>query len=147
MRALRLVMVVLASVAVLSACAPNTDKLIGTMWKLTVVTVTGTGSAIPPGVVPVADQARYTITFNDDGTFNATADCNSVGGSYTTSGNSMTITPGPSTLVACAADSYGDAFVAALGQTATFAVSGSVLTLTTTGGNSLTFGWVPGWAP
>ena len=76
------------------------------------------------------DQARYTITFNDDGTFNATADCNNVGGTYTTSGNSMTITPGPSTLVACPADSYGDAFVAALGQTTTFAVGGSVLTLT-----------------
>ena len=140
MRALRLVMVVLASVAVLSACAPNTDKLTGTLWKLTVVTVTGTGSAIPPGVVPVADQARYTITFNEDGTFNATADCNSVGGSYTTSGNSMTITPGPSTLVACAADSYGDAFVAALGQVATFAVGNSVLTLTLTDGSSMTFG-------
>ena len=41
MRTFRLVMVVLASVAVLSACAPSTDKLTGTMWKLTVVTVTG----------------------------------------------------------------------------------------------------------
>lgn len=140
MRALRLVMVALASVAVLSACAPSTDKLTDTMWKLTAVTVTGTGSAIPPGIVPVADQARYTITFSDDGTFQAQADCNSVSGAYTTSGNSITITPGPSTLVACPADSYGDAFVAALGQAATYAVGGSVLTLTLSSGDSLTFG-------
>ncbi|MFL5751755.1 MAG: META domain-containing protein [Chloroflexota bacterium] len=140
MRALRLGMVVLASVTLLWACGPSTAKLTGTMWKLTAVTMTGTGSAIPPGIVPVADQARYTITFNDDGTFDATADCNNVGGSYTTNGNSITITPGPSTLVACPADSYGDAFVTALGQAAAYAVGGSVLTLTLSGGNSLTFG-------
>ena len=140
MRALRLGIVVFASVALLAACSPSTDKLIGTIWKLTAVTLTGSGSNLPPGVVPVADQARYTITFNDDGTFQAQADCNTVGGSYTTSGNSMTIQPGPSTLVACPADSYGDAFVAALGQVATFAVGNSVLTLTLSDGSSMTFG-------
>jgi len=140
MRALRLGMVVFASVALLAACSPSTAKLTDTMWKLTAVTLTGTGSALPPGVVPVADQARYTITFSDDGTFQAQADCNTVGGSYTTSGNSITIQPGPSTLVACPADSYGDAFVAALGQAATFAVGNSVLTLTLTDGSSMTFG-------
>jgi heat shock protein HslJ len=140
MRALRLGITVFASVALLAACSPSTDKLTATMWKLTAVTLTGTGSALPPGVVPVADQARYTITFNDDGTFQAQADCNTVGGSYTTSGNSMTIQPGPSTLVACPADSYGDAFVAALGQVATFAVGNSVLTLTLSDGSSMTFG-------
>jgi heat shock protein HslJ len=140
MRAFRLGIVVFASVALLAACSPSTDKLTGTIWKLTAVTLTGTGSTLPPGVVPVADQARYTITFNDDGTFQAQADCNTVGGSYTTSGNSMTIQPGPSTLVACPADSYGDAFVAALGQVATFAVGHSVLTLTLSDGSSLTFG-------
>jgi heat shock protein HslJ len=140
MRAFRLGIVVFASVALLAACSPSTAKLTATMWKLTAVTLTGTGSALPPGVVPVADQARYTITFNDDGTFQAQADCNTVGGSYTTSGNSMTIQPGPSTLVACPADSYGDAFVAALGQVATFAVGNSVLTLTLTDGSSMTFG-------
>jgi heat shock protein HslJ len=140
MRAFRLGIVVFASVALLAACSPSTAKLTATMWKLTAVTLTGTGSALPPGVVPVADQARYTITFNDDGTFQAQADCNTVGGSYTTSGNSMTIQPGPSTLVACPADSYGDAFVAALGQVATFAVGRSVLTLTLSDGSSMTFG-------
>ena len=31
-------------------------------------------------------MASYTITFNDDGTFNAQADCNQVGGTYTIQG-------------------------------------------------------------
>jgi heat shock protein HslJ len=140
MRRFVVIATVLASMLLLAGCGSSSASLTGRMWKLTAVTLTGTGSVLPPGVVPVADQARYTITFNDDGTFDATADCNNVGGSYTTSGNSMTITPGPSTLVACPADSYGDAFVAALGETASYAVGRSVLTLTTTGGDSLTFG-------
>jgi heat shock protein HslJ len=140
MRRFLVIAAVLASTLLLGACSPSTAKLTDTMWKLTAVTLTGTGSALPPGVVPVADQARYTITFNDDGTFQAQADCNTVGGSYTTSGNSITIQPGPSTLVACPADSYGDAFVAALGQAATFAVGNSVLTLTLADGSSMTFG-------
>lgn len=140
MRRFMVIATVLASMLLLAGCGPSSASLTGRMWKLTAVTLTGTGSELPPGVVPVVDQARYTITFNDDGTFNATADCNSVSGSYTTSGNNMTITPGPSTLVACPADSYGDAFVAALGQAASYAVGSSVLTLTTTGGISLTFG-------
>jgi len=80
------------------------------------------------------------ITFNDDGMFDADADCNKVGGSYTTSGNSITISPGPSTLVACPADSHGDAYTAALAQAGSYAVGGSVLTLTLSGGDSLTFG-------
>ena len=53
---------------------------------------------------------------------------------------SVPIQPGPSTLVACPADSYGDAFVAALGQVTTFAVGSSVLTLTLSDGSSMTFG-------
>ena len=140
MRRFVVIATVLASVLLLAGCGPSSASLTGRMWKLTAVTVTGTGSQLPPGVVPVVDQARYTITFNDDGTFQAQADCNNVGGGYTTSGNSITITPGPSTLVACPADSYGDAFVAALSQAASYAVGHSVLTLTTSGGDSLTFG-------
>jgi heat shock protein HslJ len=100
MRRFVVIATVLASM-LLAACGPSSASLTGRMWKLTAVTGTGTGSQLPPGVVPVVDQARYTITFNDDGTFQAQADCNSVSGSYATSGNSITITPGPSTLVAC----------------------------------------------
>lgn len=139
MRAIRLVAVAMALVALLVACGSNSASLTGKTWKLTSATLTGTGSVIPPGVLPVADSLRYTITFNDDGTFNAKADCNNVSGSYTTSGNSMTITLGPTTLVACPADSYGDAFTAGLGQVATYAVGANVLTLTTNGGNTMTF--------
>jgi heat shock protein HslJ len=139
MRAFRLVAVAMALVALLVACGSNSASLTGKTWKLTSATLTGTGSVIPPGVLPVADSLRYTITFNDDGTFDAKADCNSVSGSFTTNGNSITITPGPTTLVACPADSFGDAFVAGLSQAATYAVGANVLTLTTSGGNTMTF--------
>jgi heat shock protein HslJ len=131
---------VLVTVSTLVACSPSSGSLTGRTWKLTSVTLTGTGSALPPGVVAVADQAKYTITFNADGTFTADADCNKVSGSYTTSGNGISIKPGPSTLVACPPGGFGDAYVTALGQAATYAAGSSVLTLTTNGGNSLTFG-------
>ena len=35
----------------------------------------------------VPDPSSYTITFADDGTFNAKADCNTVNGTYTTDGD------------------------------------------------------------
>ena len=50
------------------------------------------------GVVPAEAMVNYTITFNDDGTFAAKADCNQVSGTYTIEDNSvLTIVPGPST--------------------------------------------------
>ena len=131
MRALRLGIVVFASVALLAACSPSTDKLTATMWKLTAVTLTGTGSALPPGVVPVADQARYTITFNDDGTFQAQADCNTVGGDYTVgSGGSLTMDIAPSTLVACPEGSYSNVYIGALGNAKSYVIAGDRLTIT-----------------
>ena len=46
-------------------------------------------------------QWRYTIDFATDGTFAARADCNQVAGAYELSGDDgITITPGPSTLMA-----------------------------------------------
>jgi heat shock protein HslJ len=140
MRRFVVIAAVLASMLLLAGCGPSNASLTGRMWKLTAVTVTGTGSHLPPGVVPVADQTRYTIEFATDGTFSATADCNQLSGTYTTSGNSITITAGPMTLAACPPDSFGDAYVAALGQASTYAVGSSVLTLTLTGGGSLTYG-------
>jgi heat shock protein HslJ len=66
-------------------------------------------------VITVADPTRYTIVFNEDGTANIKADCNSVGATYTAGeDSSMTITLGPTTLVACPADSQADTFLAGL---------------------------------
>ena len=140
MRRILLAVAMSAVVVTLAACSAGSGSgLTGKAWKLTTATVTGSGPAMP-GVVPVADQERYTITFNTDGTFSAKADCNQLAGAYTTSGSSITITPGPMTLAACPDDSFSDAYVAALGQVATYAVGNSVLTLTLKGGGTLVFG-------
>src|SRR5215467_12131635 len=74
----------------------STSGLTGTLWQLS--TITEQTPAFQ-GVVPVADQPRYSITFNTDGTYNGSADCNRITGSYTTSGsNGITIAPGASTM-------------------------------------------------
>jgi heat shock protein HslJ len=140
MRRILIVVAVVLFAMSAAACGGGSGELTGRTWKLTAVTATGTGSAIPPGVIATADQTRYTITFKTDGTFDAKADCNNVGGAYTTSGNSITIVPGPSTQAACPPDSLGGAFVAALALAKTYAVGSNVLTLTLNGGSQLTFG-------
>lgn len=43
----------------------------------------------------------FTLTFKNDGTFGATTDCNSMSGSYTVENNTMTFTPGATTLMFC----------------------------------------------
>jgi heat shock protein HslJ len=92
-----------------AAGAPTGDTLTGITWQwVESVTMLGTTA--------VADPTRYQIVFNDDGTANIKADCNSVMATYTTDdSDGMTITLGPSTLVACPPDSQVDQFLAELG--------------------------------
>ena len=64
----------------------------------------------------MVDPTRYTITFNEDGTAAIQADCNSVMATYTADdAGALTLTLGPSTLMACPPDSQVDAFLAELG--------------------------------
>jgi heat shock protein HslJ len=82
-------------------------------------------------VVPASEQSRFTITFNDDGTFDATADCNRAAGTYRTTGSGgLTIELGPSTLVACPDGSYSDLYLHALGQADSYVVADDGLTIT-----------------
>jgi heat shock protein HslJ len=53
---------------------------------------------------------RYLMVLNEDGTISVQADCNSVLGTYTVEGSSISIELGPSTLAACPEDSLGDQF-------------------------------------
>lgn len=91
----------------------------------------------PPfeGAVPEALQANYTIQFGADGTFTARADCNTVSGTYSPSdpagaSGSLSLVPGPATIVACEEGSYGDLYLTGLASTASFAITGNKLTLT-----------------
>ena len=138
MRKAAFMALIIGAAAVLAACSPGaapglTDK----EWQLTSIT-----EKVPAfqGVIPAADQSKYAITFNDGATFNATADCNQVSGSYKTSGsNGLTITPGPSTLAFCGEASFGQQFVAGLSQAASYTVSGNDLTITLSDGGTMTF--------
>ena len=83
---------------------PDAGTLTGPTWQL--ASITGQSPAYQ-GVIPAAEQSRYTIAFGDDGSYIAKADCNSVAGTYELDRrDGITITLGPSTLVACPDGSY-----------------------------------------
>ncbi len=119
-------LLVVVSLAI-GACSVVGSGLVGPTWR-----VTAYSTVVPAwqGVVPAADQLRYTITFANDGTAAIKADCNQVGATYTTTpGGSITIVPGASTMAMCPEDSQGQQFVAALSAVTSFSVNGDQLTL------------------
>lgn len=128
---IRRFVVTLAFTALLVACVPSTG-IQNVTWKWSASTTTTPASQ---SVVPNPDN--YTILFNPNSTFSAKADCNQVSGQWTTdNNNALTITPGPSTLAACGADSLGSQFVAGLSKTTNYVLDTSgnlVLTLGTEG--------------
>jgi heat shock protein HslJ len=135
MRARPLLALAIGVAAIVAACSGS--GLTGKTWQLTAIT-----EKVPPfqGVVPAADQANYTIEFKSDGTFNAKADCNQTSGTYTTTGSGgLTIVPGPTTLVACPEGSLSSQYIAALGNSASYAIASSQLTITLTDGGTLVY--------
>jgi heat shock protein HslJ len=56
------------------------------------------------------DPSQYTIAFAEDGTYSGQADCNGIGGEYMLEDSSITISPGPTTLIACPEGSLGSEF-------------------------------------
>lgn len=120
-----------------AAPTPPPSGLTGKTWKLTAVTLRDPAFQ---GPIPVADQGKYTVTFATDGTFSAQADCNQVTGTYTTtSSGDLTITPGPSTIVACGEESYGDLYILGLTNAASYTVASNQLTITLVDGGTLTY--------
>lgn len=94
--------------------APQPEpELVGTTWQW-LGTVTPVEEFVP------TDSSRYLVTFNEDGTATVVADCNNVIMGYTVDGNSLTMLPGPSTLVACPEDSLGTQFVQQLSNAAIY---------------------------
>jgi heat shock protein HslJ len=130
-----------ASPPEVSPGAVSGQGLTGKEWQLTAMT-----EKVPAfqGVVPEADQSKYTITFADDKTFSAKADCNSVSGAYDTddpaaSAGRLTITPGPTTLVACPEGSLGDLFVIGLSNAFSYSIESDALTISTSDLGTLQF--------
>lgn len=97
--------------------------LTGTTWQWQTLQT-------PVEQIVAADPARYTITFNDDGTAVVLADCNTATATYTLGeGNTITITLGAMTLVACPPDSQADVYLAGLGNAAIYSFDGDTLLL------------------
>lgn len=61
--------------------------------------------------ITAADGRNYRLNFHADGSLKILADCNRVSGSYTAEGKSISITLGPTTLMACGPDSQDQQFL------------------------------------
>ena len=133
-----LLTILVASAALFGACASEEGgDITGTTWQLiSIDTLRPNFSAIVPG----GPSDSYTITFLDDGTFDAKADCNQVGGTYTIQGQGiLTIELGPSTLAECGAESLGDEYTQALGQAGSFTIAENQMTITLLDSGTLTY--------
>ena len=99
------------------------QQLTGTVWKWTTTQMNDGSSKTPD------DPNKYLIEFQADGHVAVQADCNRVAGTYTVTGNQLTITPGPSTLAACPPGSLGDEFVKQLSNINSYLFNGENLIL------------------
>jgi heat shock protein HslJ len=92
------------------------------------------------GPVPATNPPLYTIEFKSDGTFAAKADCNQIAGTYTTDpSGGLTLTIGPSTIVACGPESRGDLYVFALSESKSYVATTTGLTITLADGGTLVY--------
>ncbi len=99
--------------AVAAPAAEDENTLTGVTWQWQSITD-------PNGETTVDEPGRYTVFFSEDGTANIKADCNQVVASYTTDGSSITVTLGPSTLVACPEGSRDQQFLFGLENAAIY---------------------------
>jgi heat shock protein HslJ len=119
----------------LAACSSSSGSaLTGKTWQWTASTTT-----VPASQSVVPDPENYTITFNEDGTWSGKADCNQVSGGYSTTGSNLTMTLGPTTLMACPEGSLDGLFLEGLGKAATYSISGSDLTITDSDDGTMQF--------
>lgn len=88
--------------------------------SLTSTTWQWVSTTTPVEVITVSDPARYTIVFNEDGTASIRADCNNVLAEYTAEEGALTITLGPSTLVACPPESLDQQYLTGLSSAALY---------------------------
>jgi heat shock protein HslJ len=111
--------------AACSSSGSGGSTLTGRTWQLTAIT---TKTPAYQTVVPEADQSKYTIEFETDGTYSAKADCNSRTGTYTTTASGgLTIQSGP-TIFGCAGPLSSNFFLA-LTKATSYAIANGLLTI------------------
>jgi heat shock protein HslJ len=105
----------------LVACGPfATNDLADTHWQLQVMN----GQSVPTSIIVNMD-------FTAD-TFGGTGFCNSYGGNYQVSGNTLTLTQTVMTMMACMGDNRDQLeqqHMAALGQVVTYRIEADTLTM------------------
>jgi len=116
-----------AALLIVPACSSNepaAPALEGTTWNLT---------SIPSAEIP-GDAAANALF--QDGTVSGNGGCNNYSGTYETSGPELTIGPLASTMMACPSPQMEleSAFLAAMGETASYAIEGEELVLSDVGG-------------
>jgi len=79
--------------------------------------------------ISVPNPGAYTLALFADGSLSIKADCNTVGGSYTTQGASLAIELGAATMAYCGDDSLDQQYLSLLGQVAAFVLDGDRLVL------------------
>ena len=137
MRNRTLIALAMAATVALAACSGSSSGLTGKTWQLTQMSHRFANGL---GVVPEADQAKYTIEFKSDGNYQAKADCNQTSGTYTTtSDGGLTIEPGPTTLVACPEGSLSDEYIQSLANAESYAIADGKLTIKLNDGWSLEY--------
>ena len=95
--------------------------LVGPIWRWD-QTLMNNGDLFTPET-----PDNYTVQFLEDGSVSIQADCNQAGGTYTVDSSSITIEPGPTTLVLCPPGSLGDQFVNNLIAAAIYFFEGQTL--------------------
>jgi heat shock protein HslJ len=112
-------------VTTLVACSGSGPEpmLTGVSWQLSEFAESSGAVVTPDG------PGDYTVTFNEDGSANIVADCNSVIAAFETDGSQLTIELGASTLVACDDASLSDSFTGWLGSVASYTLDGDDLVL------------------
>lgn len=110
----------------LTACSSGVpNEMLDTTWEWQQLIETQ-----PAAQSVIPDSENYTIVFNQDGIYNAKADCNMLTGGYEIDGSNLTLLPGPSTLAECGPDSSYDLYVSLLGQVDGYEMENDRLSLT-----------------
>jgi heat shock protein HslJ len=133
MKKFPILMVIGLALIALVACGSRqeaqSDTITGIEWKWESVTDQSTND-----ITTVPNPENYTIRFNDDGTFDGTADCNSIAGNWSQE-NGFSITVGPSTLAFCGEASLDQVYIGLLDSVAAGGPDGAGgLALETAGG-------------
>ena len=130
MKKLILISTLILVALVLVACSGSND-LLNTTWQWTSLK-----EAQPASQSVVPNPENYTIVFEKEDTFTATADCNQISGTYLLKGKKLSIMPGPSTMAECGPDSLSDMYVALLSQVTSYEMDGDTLILVVGDGNA-----------